>query len=134
MSGSVSLDKKFKQFNTNPASPMSRGGQLNDKSNKDLHDIQNTMEKEQAKRPLREQPNQENELPEILDLNEPSTSNLNTSNLISSTNHSPVLKYKNDWDKMVNQIEDSCKTESKSGFLEESMKKIPSELPKLSVS
>ena len=75
-----------------------------------------------------------NELPEIRDLNEPSTSNMNTSQLISSTSHSPALKYKNDWDKMVNNIEDSNKTDSKAGFLEESMKRIPKELPKLSVS
>jgi len=59
---------------------------------------------------------------------------MDTSQLISSINHSPIKKYKNDWDKMVNQIEDSGKTDSKAGFLEESIKRIPNELPKLSVS
>ena len=70
----------------------------------------------------------------VQDLNEPSTSVINTSHLISSTNHSPILKYKRDWDQMVDKIEESGKSDSKAGFLEESVKRIPNELPKLSVS
>jgi len=46
ISGSVSLDKKFKNLRSDdPASPMSRNGKKNDKSNKDLHSIQNTIER-----------------------------------------------------------------------------------------
>ena len=45
------------------------------------------------------------------------------------------MNYKRDWNQMVNQVEDSgCTSSLKTGFLEESMKRIPNELPKLSVS
>ena len=67
-------------------------------------------------------------------LNEPSTSVMNTSHLLSSANHSPILKYKRDWDQMVDNIEESANSNPKAGFLEDSVKRIPSELPKLSVS